>query len=354
MKYVIQFLVWFIANRRWKGDVICVSEIMVTVVCTTYNQDKYIRKALEGIVSQKTNFRYEVLVHDDASTDQTVAIINEYAEKYKGLIVPILEEENQFSKGVRITKDMLIPLAKGKYIALCEGDDYWTDANKLQIQFDAMEQHPECSICVHRVQGVSEDENKRLRTYPMKEMCTGILSAKEIMHRMLAEGEWVYHTTSYFFCKKDALEMSENKYVFWIKAGYGDFSYMQMAALKGDFYYIDQIMSVYRMGAIGSLLRNDRNSERFKEKNLRFINSVKDFDEVSQHRFHEDAKIAISRYQFQLAYVDNDYAVLLSPEMHEFWKAMPLRAKMKVRISYYLPCVNEIYRRLRYYIKGSR
>ena len=111
-------------------------KILVTIICTTFNQERYIRKALDGFLMQKTNFLYEVIVHDDASTDRTPSIIREYAEKYPHIIVPILQKENQFSKGVWITNDLLLPMAKGKYIAMCEGDYFWTDPNKLQMQAD--------------------------------------------------------------------------------------------------------------------------------------------------------------------------------------------------------------------------
>ncbi len=126
-------------------------QIMVSVFCATYNHEKYIRKCLDGFIMQKTNFKFEVLVHDDASTDKTADIIREYEEKYPDIIKPIYQTENQYSKGVQIGVTFQYPRAKGKYIAFCEGDDYWCDENKLQRQFDIMESHPECSICVHNI-----------------------------------------------------------------------------------------------------------------------------------------------------------------------------------------------------------
>ena len=202
---------------------------LVTIICNTFNQERYIRKTLEGLLMQKTNFLYEVIVHDDASTDRTPSIIREYAEKYPHIIVPILQKENQFSKGVWITNDLLLPMAKGKYIAMCEGDDFWTDPNKLQMQADIMEKYPECSVCVHSVRGISENEKKVIRTFPKRKMESGVISAAAVMNRMLAKGEWLFHTTSYFFKKSDALEMGEKKYEFWTKSPYGDFAYMLMA-----------------------------------------------------------------------------------------------------------------------------
>lgn len=324
--------------------------ILVSILCTTYNQEKYITRALDGMVSQKTKFRFEILVHDDASTDSTPEIIKSYAERYPELIVPILEKKNQFSKGIKITKDILIPKARGKYIALCEGDDYWTDINKIQVQTEIMEEHPECSACVHRVQGVSEDESTMIKTFPDENMETGVISAKDVMHRMLFDGEWLFQTTSYFFKRQDAIDMSHKKYVFWEKPGYGDFSYMQMAAANGNFYYINRIMSCYRMGAIGSLVKRDSNVERRKAVNQRFIEAVQNFDVVTDGKFHDDAERAIKRYKFRLADADKNYSVLLSKEMKEIWCDVPIYAKIRIRVSQYFPAFDRLFYLVRSFI----
>ena len=126
------------------------SDIMVSICCITYNQASYIRDALEGFVNQKTDFAYEVLIHDDASTDGTADIIREYADRYPDLIFPILQTENQYSKGLtNVSGTFNFPRARGKYIAMCEGDDYWTDDRKLQKQVDYLEANPGCSLCFH-------------------------------------------------------------------------------------------------------------------------------------------------------------------------------------------------------------
>lgn len=134
---------------------------LVSIRCITYNHEKYIRDALEGFIMQKTNFKFEAIVHDDASTDNTAAIIREYAEKYPDIIKPIFETENQYSKHdgslKKIMNDAIHPDAK--YIAFCEGDDYWTDPYKLQKQVDLMEKHPNCTLCYHACKNISEDEN---------------------------------------------------------------------------------------------------------------------------------------------------------------------------------------------------
>ena len=109
---------------------------IVSICCITLHHEKYIRDAIEGFLMQKTSFPIEILIHDDASTDDTANIIREYEEKFPNIIKPIYQTENQYSKGISISATYQFPRALGKYIALCEGDDYWTDPLKLQKQVD--------------------------------------------------------------------------------------------------------------------------------------------------------------------------------------------------------------------------
>lgn len=123
--------------------------ILVSISCITYNHAPYIRQCLDGFLMQQCNFDYEILIHDDASTDGTQEIIREYQEKYPDIIKPLIQKENQWSKGIRsMNATFNFPRAQGKYIALCEGDDYWTDPYKLQKQVDFLEANPYYSLSV--------------------------------------------------------------------------------------------------------------------------------------------------------------------------------------------------------------
>ena len=121
---------------------------LVSISCVTFNHVDYIRDCFEGFLSQQTNFSFEILVHDDASTDGTKAIIEAYTEKYPTVFFPICQSENQYSKGVRgLSTKYNIPRVSGKYIAFSDGDDYWTDKQKLQKQFNFLEDNADFSIC---------------------------------------------------------------------------------------------------------------------------------------------------------------------------------------------------------------
>jgi glycosyltransferase involved in cell wall biosynthesis len=132
------------------------SDVKVSICCATYNHGEFIEAALCGFLEQETNFRFEILIHDDASTDQTTAIIKHFQSLYPQLIKPIFQQENQFSQGKKVNIEFNYPRSKGQYIALCEGDDYWTVPYKLQRQIDYLDTHSNCNLVAHAVEVVDQ------------------------------------------------------------------------------------------------------------------------------------------------------------------------------------------------------
>lgn len=132
-------------------------KILVSICCLAYNHENYIRQCLEGFLMQKTNFEFEILIHDDASLDHTTNIIREYEQKYPEIIKPIYQTENQYSNGVGVSVNFQFPRAKGKYIAMCEGDDYWTDPLKLQKQVDFLEANEEYVLTYSDIEAFDEN-----------------------------------------------------------------------------------------------------------------------------------------------------------------------------------------------------
>lgn len=122
---------------------------LVSVLCQAYNHGKYIEQCLNGILMQKTSFPFEVLVHDDASTDDTADVVREFELRYPEIIKPIYQTVNQYSQKKKVFSRIQLPRATGKYIAICEGDDYWTDPGKLQKQVDFLEANKDFAICFH-------------------------------------------------------------------------------------------------------------------------------------------------------------------------------------------------------------
>ena len=122
---------------------------VVSICCVTYNHERFVEDALEGFLKQETDFPFEILIYDDASTDKTADVVREYERKYPRIIKPIYQEENQFSRGVGVSSTYNFPRARGKYIALCEGDDYWLDAHKLKKQVDVFSLYEDASMVFH-------------------------------------------------------------------------------------------------------------------------------------------------------------------------------------------------------------
>lgn len=210
-------------------------DIAVSVICNTYNHAAYIKDALDGFVMQKTNFKFEVLVHDDASTDGTADIVREYEAKYPDIIKPIYQKENQYSQQIQITLTYQYPRVKGKYIAFCEGDDYWTDCLKLQKQFDAMEAHPDIDICAH-ASSVLDMKTAKFRLHATSPADT-VLSADEVI-----EGGGSYVSTCTLFCRSKLIENLPDS----MKYYHLDYIIQINGSLRGGMLYLNDDMAVYR------------------------------------------------------------------------------------------------------------
>lgn len=184
------------------------NEILVSIHCLVYNHEPYIRDCLEGFVMQKTNFPFEAIVHDDASTDKSADIIREYAEKYPHIIKPIYQTENQYSQKNGAIGRAVNAITRGKYIALCEGDDYWTDPLKLQKQVDFLESHPDYSMsCTDAVVLSPEGELQWPRYQDSQDI--------PIIDTILNGGLWI-HTCSMLYrkyLKKDYPEFAAKCHV---------------------------------------------------------------------------------------------------------------------------------------------
>lgn len=246
----------------------------VSVVCTVYKHEAYLRKCFDGFVMQKTSFPVEVLVNDDCSPDGSAAIMREYEAKYPHLFHCIYQTENQYSKGIKPWWEVLFPMARGEYIAICEGDDYWIDPYKLQKQVDFMDAHPDFSACFHnarvlRKMGVTLfnalDENH----YP---------STEDIIKR-----RWFIATPTLFF--RNIL----TDYPEWRgEIVNEDFLLELLLAQKGKFRYMDDVMAVYRQDGMGMSAVLNKNQVRMVERLIDLLVRVKPlYGEAYEHTFDE-------------------------------------------------------------------
>lgn len=209
----------------------------LSILCTTYNHEKFIRQALDSFVMQKTNFPFEVIVHDDASTDGTTEIIKEYEKKYPDIIKPIYQKENQFSQGKDILIDCMLEHIQGEYIAMNEGDDYWIDENKLQRQVDFLDANPDFTVCFHPVKIVWEDNSQPDSIFPTPayRFHKEVLTLEDLFkHNFIQTNSVMYR----WMLKK---EMWPTKQVLPC-----DYLWHMLHAKYGKIGFLPQVMSVYR------------------------------------------------------------------------------------------------------------
>jgi len=201
----------------------------VTIITIAYNQEQYIRQALESFVTQKTNFKYEVLVGDDASTDGTKNIISEYAAKYPEIIKPILRTKNL---GAMANLVDLFYRAKGQYIALCEGDDYFSDNSKLQVQSDYLDKNIGHTVCFHPVRFFYDDGSKPDFIFPETYLTRNLTRDKLIEGNFIQTSGVMYRSLGYRDLPTSILP--------------GDWYLHLLHAKEGKIGFINKVMAAYR------------------------------------------------------------------------------------------------------------
>lgn len=242
--------------------------LMVTIRCLTYNHEPYIRQCLEGFVMQRTNFKFEAIVHDDASTDGTAAIIKEYAEKYPDVIKPILETENQYSKHDGSLRRIMNEACKGKYIAFCEGDDYWTDPLKLQKQVDLMEAHPEYSMCCSKAKLYSQTKERFIGEQKCRNH-SAVLRVKDIVLR-----GGLYIPTCSILLRHELYDSLGYQEPYIRRCHVGDYPLQMYMAMQGKVFYFDEFMAVYRVDCPNSWVWRNNHDVLTESKIKGYISEI--------------------------------------------------------------------------------
>lgn len=254
---------------KWKS--LDTNHPLVSIKCLTYNHEKYIAQAMDGFLMQETDFPFEVIVHDDASTDRTADILREYEKKYPLIVKPIYETENLYSKqDGSLTRAANAPL-KGKYIAMCEGDDYWIDPHKLQIQVDFLESHPDYSTAFHDAEILTEPGMPPVDSvYPPME--DRDYSATEIFEK------WTIPMASLIY-RREVLDYPI-KNIFNILNG--DLFLTEKCAHTGKVRCFNRKMSVYRIQPSGVTWDTSKKIQRLKEYPAHLMELKVDFPKIDR------------------------------------------------------------------------
>lgn len=298
-------------------------EIMVTVLCLAYNQEKYIDETLKGLVTQQTDFKYEIIIHDDVSTDSTRNIIDKYVLEYPQKIKVIYQSENQYSKGVNIISTFMLPLAKGKYIAFCEGDDYWCSKDKLQKQVDFLEKHDDYSACVH--QTIEFNCRNSKQRYISKYSKDGVVNFNDIVKG----GNQVYQLSSLVFRREYMDKVPTFVYMMMPVLDYPLSIYL---AVKGKIYFFNDTMSIYRLYSTEdswtSNNSEDINKERWCE-NCRLIIEMLTLVKGYCNRYNKEIDKVIQKYNYDIDKYQYGKWIVFNKKYISLFKEMSIKQKVR-------------------------
>lgn len=258
------------------------SEFLVSIIIIAFNQEKFIQKAITSCLEQITNFPFEIIIHDDASQDNTPSIIKEFARKYPNKIRLILQNENQYSKGKIISSKFCLPQAKGKYLAFCEGDDYWTDPYKLQKQIDIFIQNPSISLCYTATKWVFNDaiKNEKINRHYNS---SRFVSNREV----IMKGGGVTDTVSTMVRKDIYDDMAE----WYDLSPVGDVALYLLSIIRGRVYYLKEVTCVYNRGVSNSWTQNNKLNIDHQINYLKRLIKMKDeYDKYTNYEFHSYLK----------------------------------------------------------------
>ena len=254
----------------------------VSVVILTFNQATFIGKTIESALNQTTNFDYEILVGDDFSTDGARDIILDYQNRYPGKVKAVLHSKNLGQNGLFNTIETL-KLADGQYIAPLDGDDYWTDASKLQKQVDFMDSHPDYSACFHNALVTYEDGSPSVEVNPPNQ------KTKIEMEDLIGEDEIWFMATSAVMFKNHLMYYPE----WFLKSTSGDIPRYVILAKHGPIGYVPGVMSVYRKNKGGVSFKDHYRDVRFLRNRIMMYKGI---NEETNHQFDKSLRKNIARY----------------------------------------------------------
>lgn len=326
--------------------------ITVSVCCVTYNHADTVAQALDSFLAQREDVSLEILVHDDASTDGTPDILRRYADRFPGVVLPLFETENQYSHGVSMDPTFNFPRARGQYIALCEGDDYWSDPHKLRRQLEAMAAHPGCTFCftngtVHDVSGARADR-PFLPFYP-EEAAVYVPETREMTLPEVAQLTFI-PTASFLFPR--ALLTPEAMTLLQNPCPNGDLRMKLLLTGLGRALYVHADTCVYRFNAASSAMARwgAEPASKTRARCRQTLAMLADVDAYLGKRDHPVfERLADTQYRVLLEAAPT-LALLRQPEARRAFRALPPWRRLKCIVKAALPesvfrCFKALFRR---------
>lgn len=311
-------------------------EIGVSVICNAYNHGRYIEETISSILGQKTEFAIELLIHDDASTDNTAEIIRSYERRFPDVVNPIYQTINQYSQKIDILQMYQYPRVRGKYIAFCEGDDYWNDPLKLQKQYDAMEKNEGVDICAHAAHVINNNDEHGIKDIEPGLKDT-IFSLAEVIR-----GGGSFVATNSLFLRTDMLRSHPDL----IKRCGLDYAIQIYGSVRGGMLYLADKMSTYRYMVKGSWSDRVDRDLAYKEKQLNIVRDLLDqVDEYTDHKYRTEIDTVISRMKFNDLIEAGEYRKARR-EQRMYFRQCPFRDKVYVYFMDYCPWLVSVVKRI--------
>ena len=316
------------------------SEILVSVVCLSYNHKKYIKKSLDSIVGQTLSVPFEIIVHDDASTDGTTEIVREYANKYPN-VTAIIEQENCYQNGIDFYP-IISSRIHGKYVALCECDDWWCSTDKLQQQFDYMENNPDCSLCVHGVKRFDWSSDRYLSPISPSPV------ERDFSTEEIIEGDGgLFGTNSMFFRANNYL--LPDVFNDW---GVGDYPRTIYLSTLGRVHYSPKLMSVYQVFSEGSWSSKMRDADFHQKQEEEILRGLRRFDEITCHRYRESIEIRQAVGQLEYSAKFDKRSCLRNAKTIECLKTVSKRQRMVYLLRIISPSLYQAIKKLKDHISS--
>lgn len=312
---------------------------LVCISCLAYNHENFISECLDGLLSQKTDFAFEISVHDDCSTDNTTSILRSYAEKYPHIIKPVFETENRYSKRDGSLQRVVDAHLHGKYIAFCECDDVWLDPHKLQMQVDLLEGNDKLSLVLSDgYQGIATDSSKNTVINPYGLSEDGIVDFKTVAvaKKVVPTCSMIMPASVYFSMPKLSNPPA------------GDIPLRFWCAVSGEMYYIAKPLVFYRNlsgpTSFGARLRNDRKYSR--EVYINFCDYYDAFDEYTDYMYTDIMRYLKGKEEFHYFCREMEIRKALHSDYYiNNREELSITVKMKLYFKLFFP---HIYRSMRF------
>lgn len=312
---------------------------IVSICCAAYNQEKYIAKTLDSFLAQKANFPIEILIHDDASTDSTPDIIRQYAARFPDIVKPILQTENQYSKGVAIDPTFNYSRAEGDYIALCEGDDYWCDPFKLQRQVDYMISHPDCTFCftngyIHDAHG----EQKDREFIPYYEREKAAFTPENHEYTLGDMCDLTFVPTASFLFPRAVLDQLPQSY--WTNhCPHGDLKLRLFCTAAGYGYYQHAFTCVYRENVAGGAMSqwSADGAAKVYQRSASVAQMLADVDEFAKKKYTDQVGRFRDWYLYVMIWNAAGRSALKDAELMRVYRSLSLKQRMTFQLKHLLP-----------------